>query len=855
MNDTPNGRKSPEDQSERTPVVANLDESQLEELVESIRTAADGYAKMDAMEPYVSWGERRRLLWELTRSEALDTWNQPALWDELANGLAWASGEDVVAFLGRIESYEFEHRETERLVEFWPLSLDELAMRAYEENPEPFDEHWRDFPEFVRRGFELVLRRFGTLEREELSYDAIDALARQHAVNGLPTRVLLFRDGTLEEVELHNHAGVKPGLYEFIELFGTREEWSRRLLEHSLETNYGPPFARSYDAWRVADVDELEELFSKADIQPHVRPRVHRLLVEERDDEPEELIEVARALSGGGYSGMEAELCAVAALLKWKRRGEPVPEDVEQLLSFKSVGRPAQLQDYYGLDRLVEASKYLPEERLVQRMRELFSGKFSRLAPYAVLRAVSDNEEVVETALQAAEEASTAPGADFTSMHPVAYGLALAGSDVLQEVESAYGEADNPLLRDTYHRAIVHLLAQRAKAGHGVPESYDPFISFVDWESPETDDHNFGHFILEDLLALIANMPEERAHEIIASELEAESPQWPRVLEALQHHPTEPLLQKAFARLDREGVPSGGGSFNWVVRFLESLPEGRHSELGEALATTDAPELHNSVQRVFGEERYDALLDEHGGESSADTSPAEEIERLASEIFAERPDVERTTIYLLERAGEPADPGELNRVGAPPPNLPREEWPHRDGDDASPMEHMVTIDLESMPTLAERVRPDVRAVSVFVFNPEYNEAWSPFSSDAEVLQWTSDQLERGDDPTEERSEREGNAGDEDEAERLEITAVDVPNGVFDNPYALEPEERDPTVEQLRDSVYQAPARAGGAPIWLQEDQAPSPHFLFQFDEEFIPMNLGDMGVMYVFAETAFWQCH
>lgn len=29
----------------------------------------------------------------------------------------------------------------------------------------------------------------------------------------------------------------------------------------------------------------------------------------------------------------------------------------------------------------------------------------------------------------------------------------------------------------------------------------------------------------------------------------------------------------------------------------------------------------------------------------------------------------------------------------------------------------------------------------------------------------------------------------------------------------------------------------------------------QFDESFVDINLGDMGIMYVFADGGFWQCH
>jgi hypothetical protein len=40
---------------------------------------------------------------------------------------------------------------------------------------------------------------------------------------------------------------------------------------------------------------------------------------------------------------------------------------------------------------------------------------------------------------------------------------------------------------------------------------------------------------------------------------------------------------------------------------------------------------------------------------------------------------------------------------------------------------------------------------------------------------------------------------------------------------------------------------------MQGDEYEGP-LLVQFDESLVPMNLGDAGVMYVFPDTAFWQC-
>ena len=59
---------------------------------------------------------------------------------------------------------------------------------------------------------------------------------------------------------------------------------------------------------------------------------------------------------------------------------------------------------------------------------------------------------------------------------------------------------------------------------------------------------------------------------------------------------------------------------------------------------------------------------------------------------------------------------------------------------------------------------------------------------------------------------------------------------------------------LRSEIYRASARAGGSPIWLQGDEHDG-DFLLQFDESFANVNLGDCGVMYVFTDTQFWQCH
>ena len=61
--------------------------------------------------------------------------------------------------------------------------------------------------------------------------------------------------------------------------------------------------------------------------------------------------------------------------------------------------------------------------------------------------------------------------------------------------------------------------------------------------------------------------------------------------------------------------------------------------------------------------------------------------------------------------------------------------------------------------------------------------------------------------------------------------------------------------ELRGAIYQLGARALGEPLWLQGDEGGGAGFIMQFDESFVDINLGDMGIMYVFTDGGFWQCH
>ena len=211
---------------ESSDFIENLSADDLAKIARKMKKARDSYAKMGIIGEYVDWGERQPLLWHMTRTGEYETWDDPLLWSELEGGLSSASAEDVAEFLTKVESYDAGDYHISRLVEWWPVALDKLVCRAYAQDPEAFESRLHELSEPVRRGIDLVRRRFGAIERDEVEDAVLRGLAHEQVHGyGITERVHMVRDGKLEEVHLRDHTGRFEVFDEFIELFGTREQW------------------------------------------------------------------------------------------------------------------------------------------------------------------------------------------------------------------------------------------------------------------------------------------------------------------------------------------------------------------------------------------------------------------------------------------------------------------------------------------------------------------------------------------------------------------------------------------------------------------------------------------------------
>lgn len=204
----------------------------------------------------------------------------------------------------------------------------------------------------------------------------------------------------------------------------------------------------------------------------------------------------------------------------------------------------------------------------------------------------------------------------------------------------------------------------------------------------------------------------------------------------------------------------------------------------------------------------------------------------------------------------PPGPADINRVGGRPIGFDAASWPRREG---APMHHVLTIDLREHPTFGP---PGVRALALFISSPDQHEAYAARNDHTRVVLLSDADLQRGEPPW---------------PPELAGTDTLAPGALrFESAATL-----------TREEIYRH-SFAGAFPIWLQGDESedygggdddyddegsdeyddgdgdgddvprpdPPRHFVLQFDESLIPgINLGDLGIMYVFAETAWFQCH
>jgi len=333
-------------------------------------------------------------------------------------------------------------------------------------------------------------------------------------------------------------------------------------------------------------------------------------------------------------------------------------------------------------------------------------------------------------------------------------------------------------------------------------------------------------------------LPRGQAENVLVSALDSTQPKiFARAFKCIGNHPSQAVLECAmnglldaeatFSKTDEPELESG----------LRDLPNAR-AWLKWFVANGGGSQLSRVLESVAGGPHALATLKTEltteGVQAAETLDDVDKVVALAQRVVAERPNDKTVPIYALRKLDTPPAQPTLNRIGGLPPGIAAERWPtHAD----EPMVHLFTLDLDAMPELKSQC-DGRRSLSVFCWSPELNEAFAPGSRQTAVCFSTDDQV-----ITACHAPKEANVR---RSKPFEAIRIEVPSRVF--------RSHTGSLSELREAIYCLSGRVLGDPIWLQDNES-GWRFIMQFDEGFADVNLGDAGVMYVFENDAFFQCH
>src|SRR5262249_11380268 len=135
--------------------------------------------------------------------------------------------------------------------------------------------------------------------------------------------------------------------------------------------------------------------------------------------------------------------------------------------------------------------------------------------------------------------------------------------------------------------------------------------------------------------------------------------------------------------------------------------------------------IAETLKNIIGDKAWEELDQELASEGVAVSAELDDIDRLRQRAEAAGGGGRIYAVRNLD--GEPSG---ITRIGGAPPGVDGKRWPRVGGE---PLTHLFTVDVETMPELRARVGKNVRAISLFCLNPDYNHATKPDTPDTVVL--------------------------------------------------------------------------------------------------------------------------
>jgi antitoxin component YwqK of YwqJK toxin-antitoxin module len=815
----------------------------MERTADKLAKARDRYGKNDVLRDAVSYNEQTPFLIETVRQGHVDIAADSDLWQKYTEEPHLLEVDEVIEL---IRNGQGDNDGYTPVLPGWPSAFEKAAMRTYSRDPEAFQAALDDLPEERKLGVAFVMARFGE-DMSDILDGRIEQLAQIHAESRIQDRLLWpGEDGNLEELEIYDAQVPNENFDRLIELFGSVDDWAQALLEEALgeaeesvSRIYFPYFKHAIQA---ASTDQMPALLAGCALDQNTAENIRRALTEWRDDDPAAVAEMAIAIDDTGLNKWPSVACAI---LKLREAGEELPDALIDAVELDS-GSPSlswvdqkihQLADddhkkdlahydtlfsaaepgyaFPKIELLLRAMEELPEDAIRGLIEEAMDSDYgkTKISPYLHL---VDDAELWRRGIEAIV------ADNYTAGHSVALGLAHLPPSALPLLEAGYEACAKQEDKKTFHRAIIGVLAGALERGEDVDEEWDEWINF------NAVQKKYDYPYLRPLLfKAVYHLPRERAVAVMERELERNST-FGRAFRYIAAHPDQALIESACKTLVERESSLKGDDPREVQAGLEYLPDGR-AAVKWMLRNGAGSHMKSQFQQAVGHDTFQEIeeeLEEEGQETAKELDRIDKLVMLAEEVGGTG-----EMIYVLRRLDEEPEDAGYNQIGGLPPGIDAERWPTMDDE---PMAHLYTLDVETMPELRSLVGEDSRTVSVFCFQPGYNEAWEAYNEWTAVIYSTEEQAEDLEVPDE--------VPDRSQA-WFEPVAIEVDPGIW--------ADQD---SELRGKIYQAGARVLGEPIWLQYPEGGGT-FLMQFDESFAWMNLGDMGVMYVFGDTAFWQCH
>ena len=708
----------------------------------------------------------------------------------------------------------------------------------------------------LRVAIDFVRRRAG----EEIPEDSVAAifkhLAEHHCEHGLALNVDVPRivDGVAVERRLVDSAAVERLALEF----GTEAAWGEAQLGwllprvrefRALADNLSE---RAFAGLVRAELSDLVYLFGDGHWTGEVLLRV----LDARGDAPERLFAVAGELVSEGLGPQRGGTVQVSERRSPRGDGEDEEDDGDEDYD---GGDDEDYEDYDGGDEEsddeddIDAEEPGPDDDRVRGLAEVLTivgiersaGKVAReLDEHLELRRVHESEPLYVSRLRGVLTRLGPARAHAVIRRvlaqPYLYGHASAIADV---------HLDAGVVREIFDRVdageygidagllglcgpeLVPLVAERASTAN--PKSaagYREAILYVlaratghDWD-PAWDGHvhlehvrfSLGGSRVEPILAMLQGLPQARAEAILRTNLGrcAEEP-W-RLVRCLRADASEELLAEVFTAVLARHRTITAGTLGDRLRALGTRVV---APLLRAFGATPAEStLMRELERALAPAAFEQV--KAGLDRPIETAE-QEFRRLADALPGPK-----VRVYRLRRGNSPPAADAVARIFGQPRGVVSP--PEHAGE---PMQHVITLDLAQVPELAAR-HPGIRSLSLYL--PDLEDAEEHEAGT--IVLTHEDELGRA-------------AGSIDGAAALLVEGFEVPEALFER-------HAEGELRRVRQLLHAWSGHVRGGPLWLQEgDEGVDPGFVMQFDEGLCSINLGDMGVMYVFDSGITWQCH